>query len=931
MEIALGAIGPLLPKLGNLLIGEFTLEKSVRKGIKSLETELTLMHAALYEVAKVPPDQLDKGVKIWAENVKELSYQMEDIVDAFTVRVECRTEPTNPKNKVKKLVKKTIRLFKKGRDLHHLSDALDEAVGQAKQLAELRHRYEREMRDTNVGSSVDPRLLAMYRDVQELVGIEETRDELINMLTKGDDWVKHPLKTVSIVGFGGLGKTTLAKAVYDKIKVQFDCGAFISVSQSPDTKKLLKDILFDLDKKKYENIYNVAREEKHLIDELIEFLHNKRYLIVVDDIWDTNVWELIKCAFCKDSYGSRLVTTTRILSVSEACCSSSDDIYRMKPLSNDVSRRLFYKRVFSQEKVCPPELVEVSEDILKKCGGIPLAIITIASLLASNYLTKTKDQWYGLLDSIGRGLTEHRSLEQMKKILLLSYYDLPFHLKPCLLYLSIFPEDYQIMRDELIWKWIAEGFVYNEKQECSLYELGVCYFNDLVNRNMIQLVVIGEEEEGVRACRVHDMMLDLICSLSSEDNFVTILDSTKRKVPSAQNKVHRLSIQNREVDLATTDMAQVRSVAVFVNAIVDQMPLISSSKVLRVLALEDSRISDIGYVENLLHLRYLGLGRTHVEELPVDLGKLHFLQTLDLRKSWKMKKLPSSIVLLRNLRCLYITADIQLPPGMHNLTSLEVLDGLSVGNEWMYNYNHNLDIVEELCHLTKLRVLLFLWCFNDASMQKALMKSLSNLHKLESLHIRTFLKGHDCMQEGWVPTQELRILNFHGMSTSFKTLPSWISPSLLPLLSYLVIDVQKERPEDIRLLGMLPALRFLDFARTYFKVVTSTEDDAVEILAATVGAFPCATNLIFGGIRVMPSTFLRGAAPRLQKVRFSSPAMSIARGDFDLRIGHLPSLEIVEYCIWPQQSSAKVVDEAEIAVRAAARDHPNRLVLQIYK
>jgi hypothetical protein len=286
MEIAMVAIRPALSKLGDLLVGEVTLEKRVRKGIESLVRELTLMHAAIHKVAKVPPDQLDEGVKIWAGTVRELSYQMEDIVDAFVVRVECRAEPANPKNKVKKLLKKTIRLFKKGRDLHHLSDALDEAVGQAKQLAELHQRYGQAMRDTNAGSSVDPRLMAMYRGVKELVGIEETRDELVNMLTEGDDWVKQPLKTVSIVGFGGLGKTTLAKAAYDKIKVQFDCGAFISVSQSPDTKKVLKDILFELDKNKYGNIYNVAREEKHLIDELIEFLSDKRYFFFsVRDRW----------------------------------------------------------------------------------------------------------------------------------------------------------------------------------------------------------------------------------------------------------------------------------------------------------------------------------------------------------------------------------------------------------------------------------------------------------------------------------------------------------------------------------------------------------------------------------------------------------------------------------------------------------------------
>jgi hypothetical protein len=428
--------------------------------------------------------------------------------------------------------------------------------------------------------------------------------------------------------------------------------------------------------------------------------------------------------------------------VSEACCSSSDDIYKMKPLSDDVSRRLFYKRVFSQEKDCPHELVEVSEGILKKCGGILLAIITIACLLAS----KTNDQWYGLLNSIGRGLTEHRSLEQMKKILLLSYYDLPFHLKPCLLYLNIFPEDYQIMRDELIWRWIAEGFVYYENQESSLFELGVCYFNELVNRNMIQLVVIGQEERGVKACRVHDIVLDLICSLSSEENFVTILDSNKRKVHSAQNKVHRLSIQNTNVNLATTNIAQVRSVAVFRDCIVDQMSVVSSSKVLRILALEHSNISDIGYVENMLHLRYLGLRRRPVEELPVDIGNLHFLQTLVLIESENIEKLPASIVLLRNLTCLYINARVQLPSGMDCLTSLEVLHGLQVGHPW-YD-NHNLDIVKELCHLTKLRVLVFqLSCF-DERMQKDFMKSLSNLHKLERLDIGAVHAGVASMQEG---------------------------------------------------------------------------------------------------------------------------------------------------------------------------------------
>ncbi|VAH84963.1 unnamed protein product [Triticum turgidum subsp. durum] len=255
----------------------------MRKGIESLVTELTLMDAALRKVEKVPPEQLDEGVKIWAGKVKELSYHMEDIVDAFMVRVEDSGEPANPEYRVKKILKKVKGLFMIGKDLHWISDALEEAVHQAKQLAELRQRYEQDMQDTSIGACVDPRMMALYTDVIELVGIEETRDELINMLKKDDDWSKHPLRIVSIVGFGGLGKTTLAKAAYDKIKGQFDCCAFVSVSQNPDMKKVFKNILYELDKKKYAHIPNEELEEKHLIDELIEFLNGKRYLIIIDE------------------------------------------------------------------------------------------------------------------------------------------------------------------------------------------------------------------------------------------------------------------------------------------------------------------------------------------------------------------------------------------------------------------------------------------------------------------------------------------------------------------------------------------------------------------------------------------------------------------------------------------------------------------------
>ncbi|XBI14233.1 hypothetical protein VPH35_140849 [Triticum aestivum] len=339
-----------------------------------------------------------------------------------------------------------------------------------------------------VGNAIDPRLKAVYRDVTELlVGIEGIRDELTSKLLDGDEMSKQQLKTLSIVGFGGLGKTTLARAVYHKIRVQFSCGVFVSVSRNPDITKIFKKLLYGLDSRKFSNINEAVRDNEQLINELRAFLQDKRYLIVIDDIWGEDAWEIIKCAFSKSDLGSRVITTTRTNSISEACCPfSSDIIHEMKSLDNDESKRLFYKRIFPQGSECPAELEEVSREILKKCGGVPLAIVTIASRLAGNdQHIKPKYQWDNILSSIGRGLAEGRTTKDMQRILSFSYYDLPSHLKTCFLYLSIFPEDFFVHRDMLIWRWIAEGFIQGGEQEISLFEVGETYYNELINRNLI--------------------------------------------------------------------------------------------------------------------------------------------------------------------------------------------------------------------------------------------------------------------------------------------------------------------------------------------------------------------------------------------------------------------------------------------------------------
>ena len=309
MEFATGALGTLLPKLGQLLQDEYNLQKGVKKDIQFVRKELESMHAALRDVGEVPQEQLKEVIKIWARDVRELSYDMEDIVDTFLVRVQGSEPPS--KRSVKRFVKKMTSIVSNAKTRHDIGQEIKDIKERVKDVAERRdrlvpghhrllrlnfskifsylplcsgflislHRYKVDA-ITPTKTSVDPRITALYTKAASLVGIDKPREELISMLTKedgGESSVEE--RIVSIVGFGGLGKTTLAKAVYDKIKQQYNCTAFVSVSRDPDIIKILKDLLYELDRNEYMGIHNTALGQHHLTDLVQEFLKNKRYVL----------------------------------------------------------------------------------------------------------------------------------------------------------------------------------------------------------------------------------------------------------------------------------------------------------------------------------------------------------------------------------------------------------------------------------------------------------------------------------------------------------------------------------------------------------------------------------------------------------------------------------------------------------------------------
>jgi ATPase subunit of ABC transporter with duplicated ATPase domains len=275
MEFATGAMSSLLPKLGELLLEEYNLKDSVKKGIEELTAELESMQAALVKVSSVPLDQLDPQVKIWANEVREMSYAIEDSLDSFVTRVQ-GVEPAKPK--IKHLLKIVRNERTKYKARHEIASDIKDIESQVTKIKQRYERYKiKDVLANPTSTTVDPRLSALYNKASDLVGTDEQIEELTNILSEGVNTSQKDFKIVSIVGFGGLGKTTLAKALYDNLKKSYDCHGFVPVGQNQGAKKVLRDILFELDNKLYKDAATL--DERQIINQLQKILAGKRYAL----------------------------------------------------------------------------------------------------------------------------------------------------------------------------------------------------------------------------------------------------------------------------------------------------------------------------------------------------------------------------------------------------------------------------------------------------------------------------------------------------------------------------------------------------------------------------------------------------------------------------------------------------------------------------
>ncbi|PIN23816.1 hypothetical protein CDL12_03463 [Handroanthus impetiginosus] len=580
-------------------------------------------------------EESDPQLKEWVRQVREIAYDTEDVLERYMLRFAYHGA-----HGFKGYLKKIYASLKNLKAGHQIASEIKAIRSRLENALKRQQTFKDISSIMNQGSSstlawYDGRGDALLLEEVDVVGIEKPKEQLLKWLSSIDSG----LKVISVVGMAGLGKTTLVKKMFDdtSVNMNFDHHAWITVSESFKIENLLQDMIKrlskDIDQPPPQGLEAMKADDMR--EFIYNFLQNKNYIIVLDDIWTTNAWEAIRYAFPRSTTLGRgcIIITTRFNNIGHAVCSESNGhVYKLKPLPVEKSRELFYKKAFPRSS-CPPCLEEISERILNICEGLPLAIVVIGGLLATK--NNKIEEWEMFYRSVGSEL-EGYHLKRISKLLSLSFYDLPYHLKSCFLYLSIFPEDQLINRATVIRLWIAEGFV-GAKQGKTMEEIAEGYMNELLNRSLIQ-VVETHYDGRPRNFHIHDLVREYIISKAKEQNIAAV---------DSQGETQRLDrIRRLAIDGLSNSTRQIyegkslRSLLFFGAGNSEWRPILyevmrGSCKMLKVLELRRAPIDAMpDEVFKLYHLKYLGLRDARVKIIP----KAN-------RKSWKTRDIGSEEML----------------------------------------------------------------------------------------------------------------------------------------------------------------------------------------------------------------------------------------------------------------------------------------------
>ncbi|XP_031113072.1 putative late blight resistance protein homolog R1A-3 [Ipomoea triloba] len=582
------------------------------------------------------------------------------------------------------------------------------------------------------------------------------------------------LEVVSIQGMGGIGKTTLARRVYEDPSVvsHFDKQIWVVVSQHHNKRQMLLDLL---------GSKNNSSDEDDLALQLYQSLKGQRYLVVMDDVWSIESWNDVKSCFPDDINGSRVLLTTRVAEVATCIGSNNDFSHQMQFLDQNESWDLFRKKACKSHGV---EFETIGRPIVEKCKGLPLAIVVIAGLFSK---LNTLDEWKSTANALISSSTSTLYDEECWRILSLSYSHLPHNLKACFLYLGVFPEDYEINANNLTRLWAAEGFVKAFKNE-SFEAVARRYINELMDRNLIVISRRSSCGRKIKAFRVHDLLHAFCVRECQNQSLLHVADESDSNFP--QKGVRWISVSFDDFDISALHSLSKHCRSIFYFLELQAQPPDSINleffSLLRVLYVTHHQFHLPSPIVHI-HLRYLWL-----------IGALHNPHDSLFSNAWNLQTYsayaPFRVLLhLKFPQLQYIQCD-----GFFGAFPKSVLQNLQVISGLQASFHCDQESLIKVPYLKKVSIIMDQ--INDC------IKNLVCLQQLESLSLDFFPRSSgilDMMPQiinSTLLLKNIRKLRFDFMISEWKAINVLSNLPRLEVLKLVDADLGKkwEVPEKVK-------------------------------------------------------------------------------------------------------------------------------------
>ncbi|GKV52183.1 hypothetical protein SLEP1_g58774 [Rubroshorea leprosula] len=705
------------------------------------------------------------SVKTWVDDLKDLAYDMEDILEEFTTYVlrGSLIAELQHASTTSRCVAACFSCFKHSDSMFDsdtiskvkaISNGLQTMVDRSKTLGLLSLTMQAREQPERVDAS---RVPTSSLPDSHVYGRETDKVAVLRKLLNNESSFQG-YSVIPIVGMGGIGKTTLAQQVYNEVeKESFELKAWVCVSDQFDVLSITRSIL-----------EAVSRDQRDLKDlnllqeELKKMLSGKGFLLVLDDVWneDYEQWDTLQKPFQSGLAGSKMVVTTRSERVAEIM-GGKDKIHRLRELDFKQCLPILTQHALGEDNFdAHPSLREVGEDIVKSCNGLPLFAKLLGGALRGKH---SLEDWKYISNNKMLNLQEVKC--GILPPLMLSYHHLPSHLKQCFAYCAVFPKDYEFDKQELVLLWMAEGLLKQQLGEQNqLEEIGQRDFHELLSRSFFQ----RSSSNKVRYV-MHDLIHDLAQFVAGRTcyNLEHILKASKKSKVNDE-KVRHLSFYQSQYDISKKFevLNEMKTVRTFIKV----HPYFQRSHLAKIVVLD--------WIPKLRKF----------SKFPVKIGNLINLHHLNIRGTDSLKEMPSGIANLKDLLTLgkFIVGKENGSLKLSDLENFMQLEGeLSILD--LHNVSNAHDAKKaSLEKIGGLDWLLLQWTSEFGSSR----------NEDKEMEVLSWLKPH-------LKLKSLSIISYGG-----KEFPSWIGCPLFSNLSYLKLCVCR-RSTSLPSLGQLPALKEL--------------------------------------------------------------------------------------------------------------------------